>query len=164
MSKPSPPSDDEISSTPFASAAGAMGHCLSQALDDLISETLVQQVEQDSVDETNNEARDPAAPFDSTMAERAKRSFERAVIKSSTDEQQWQTCPAALLRGRVDHYNKFHEKWRIVVEDAELCPRPPAIPARKRQKLSLWQQASKQDEQASISLEGSLQILAYNDS
>lgn len=173
MSKRPPPADSNLVAS-FAQA-GPIGQCLKNALDDLVSDNFVQQVEQEAqqqssdTTEENNEitAQQEQVPtFDSDMAEKVMRSFGRAVAQSD-----WNDCPAALVRGRVDHYNKMDQKWRIVVQDAELCPREEAPiqtsdgKPRKKQKLSLWEESeSNSQQQESISLDGSLQILAYNDS
>lgn len=165
MSQRPPPADAALVAQ--LAKTGPIGRCLNEALNDLVSECFVEQVEQE-VQESNHEEQDDTVkvPFDSNMAERVMNSFGRAVAES-----EWKDCPAALLRGRVDHYNKLEQKWRIVVEDAEIRPRV-ALEARKKQKRSLWEHAAASESsrgdgderQQAIPLSGSLQILAYNDS
>jgi hypothetical protein len=79
-------------------------------------------------------------------------------------DSEWNDAPAALLRGRVDYYNKMNDKWRIVVQDAQLRPRLPLSKknATRLQKKSLW--VTSISKQETTMLNGSLQILAYNDS
>jgi len=159
MNKIPPPADAALVAQ-FAKA-GPIGQCLSEALNDLVSESFAQEVEQEA-QESNNEDDEVKVPFDSTMATSVMNSFGRAVAESD-----WKGCPAALLRGRVDHYNKMDQKWRIVVEDAEIRPRmtPEKGQARKKQKVSLWDASeSTNDQPQNTPLYGSLQILAYNDS
>jgi hypothetical protein len=52
-------------------------------------------------------------------------------------------APAAMLRGRINHYNRFGTKWRIVVDDVEIRPRRPVNAQQLRQmkrdrNMSLW--------------------------
>ena len=53
--------------------------------------------------------------------------------------------PAAVLRGRINQYNRFGTKWRIVVDDAELMISPPiglppkrSTKKRDRRTMSSW--------------------------
>lgn len=69
--------------------------------------------------------------------------------------------PAALLRGRMAHYNRFHGKWRIVVEGAQLKRRMPLPKLRRKNiKPQLWDITI--DPQM-VTLPESVQILAYDD-
>jgi hypothetical protein len=85
--------------------------------------------------------------------------------------------PAAVLRGRINHYNRFGAKWRIVVDDVELIPRR-AINAhrpskRDRNEMSLWSIVSQQQQSLSNSNSSNedelpikiprLELLVYND-
>lgn len=160
MSKRPTPADPKLVACSIAKG-GPIGQCLNEALNDLVSESLVEEMEQEGGDSSGETA---SPSFDKSMAETVLNSFGRAVAES-----EWKDSPAALLRGRVDHYNKMEQKWRIVVDDAEIRPRVPLNKgdARKKQKLSLWETSERQDkndQDTSVSLSGSLQILAYNDS
>jgi hypothetical protein len=79
-------------------------------------------------------------------------------------------APAALLRGRLEHYNRLNKKWRLVVKDAELRQRNPLEGnRRKRERPSLWQVAEEQrqakpdQDSSGVSKSINLEILAYND-
>jgi hypothetical protein len=143
---------------------GPIGLCLSEALGDLVSECVVEQIQQESKEESDSEEKTESerVPFDSTMADRVMHSFGQAVAKS-----EWETPPAALLRGRVEHYNGLEGRWRIVVKDAEIRRRVPLAQTnpRKKKRVKLWDASDlRQGEQQSVTpFVGSLQILAYDD-
>lgn len=90
---------------------------------------------------------------DSVAVHHVLESFGNAVAVSD-----WKTAPRALLQGRLDHYNRIGGQWRILTEDVELKTRPSKV--QKRYKGSLWDQEATEE---SVSLPGSLEILAYND-
>ena len=70
--------------------------------------------------------------------------------------------PAALLRGRVDHYNRFNGKWRIVVQGVQLKRRVALARNRKKNpKPTLWD--ATEDNHQETTLSASVQILAYDD-
>lgn len=72
------------------------------------------------------------------------------------------TAPSILLRGRVESYNRFHGKWRMLLKDAQIRPRFP-LPKnrRKREYPSLWDvsQENENNDPPAFTVE----ILAYND-
>lgn len=148
-----PPSNDNLASLV---QSGPIGQCLQEALNDLVSESFVEEMEQEVGDSTGQT---PSTIFDKSMADCVMNSFGRAVADS-----EWNDAPAALLRGRVDYYNKMNDKWRIVVQDAQLRPRLPLSKknATRLQKKTLWVTSISQ--QGTTMLNGPLQILAYNDS
>lgn len=159
MNQKPPPADKRLVGQ--IAQGGPIGQCLHKALDDLVAESFAQQADEEDTDKN--------ASFDNKMAQRVMTSFGRAVAESRDD---WNDCPAALLRGRVDYYNKMEQKWRIVVEDGEIRPRVSLENgrSRKKQKVSLWDAASvaqgdtQGDQPQSVKLSGALQILAFNDS
>jgi hypothetical protein len=70
--------------------------------------------------------------------------------------------PVALLRGRLDHYNRVGKNWRIVVDDLQLKERAPLqCNQRKRRRRSLWN--VDKEKQVEISISGTLHIHAYDD-
>jgi hypothetical protein len=71
--------------------------------------------------------------------------------------------PAAILRGRIQYYNRVGSKWRFVVHNAELQPRQPLhAQRRKRERPSLWTTTTDDDADATLKIPR-LEILAYND-
>jgi hypothetical protein len=77
-------------------------------------------------------------------------------------------APAALLHGRIHHYNRYGTKWRIVVEDAEIIPRSTVSVHQKRgryDRKSPWEIMSSHTElqQAQCIKIPRLEILVYND-
>jgi hypothetical protein len=71
--------------------------------------------------------------------------------------------PAAILRGRIQYYNRVGSKWRLVVHDAELQPRQPLhVQRRKRERSSLWTTTTTAAPDAALKIPR-LEILAYND-
>lgn len=143
---------------------GPIGLCLSDALDDLVSECLVEQIQGEAGEKSDSEKKTESVkiPFDSTMGDRVMHSFGQAVSKS-----QWEAPPAALLRGRVEHYNSLEGKWRIVVNNAEIRERVqlPQTNPRKKKRTALWDASELRqgEQQPATALTGSLQILAYDD-
>lgn len=85
-------------------------------------------------------------------------------------------APAAMLRGRMNHYNRYGTKWRIVVDDVEIIPRRPVEAHQLRQMkrdrtMSLWSVMSQPSllnatdelpQQLPIKIPR-LEILVYND-
>jgi hypothetical protein len=56
--------------------------------------------------------------------------------------------PAALLKGRLKHYNRRNTKWRIVLRDVDFQRRRPLDKnRRKRERPSLWQVGREQQQQ-----------------
>jgi hypothetical protein len=56
--------------------------------------------------------------------------------------------PAALLKGRLEHYNRRNTKWRIVLKDVDFQRRRPLDKnRRKRERISLWQVGREQQQQ-----------------
>jgi hypothetical protein len=85
---------------------------------------------------------------------------------SSTEtaaNQESRQAPAALLRGRIDHYNRHGSKWRFLVNDVEIVPRSALDRnRRKRERPSLWDPSQQQQLEPSIKIKR-LEILAYDD-
>jgi hypothetical protein len=162
MNKRPPPADADLVAQ--LARVGPIGLCLGEALDDLVSESLVEQIQHESKEESDSEEKPESERglFDSTMADRVMHSFGQAVAKS-----RWEAPPAALLRGRVEHYNSLEGKWRIVVKDAEIRQRVPSAQTnpRKKKRVKLWDASELRqgEEQPVTPLAGSLQILAYDD-
>ena len=91
--------------------------------------------------------------------------------------------PRALLRGTLDHYNRFQGKWRLVVKGGLELKRRVTLPKNRRKtqrkgRPTLWeavQQVLDDDDDNNkdgtktnnssgvVTLPGSLQILAYDD-
>jgi hypothetical protein len=158
---PPPPPDAEVVARDL-SCQGSLGWTLQDALQELHDEEKAEEKKEISV----------AAPlhFGPAVIDRIMRSFGEAVAAS----QQRTTGPAALLRGRLEHYNRCNNKWRLVVEGAEIRERLPLDRNRRKRRHdrpSLWQVAEENRAKRSrTSLPVSsnnpkfdLEILAYND-
>ncbi|CAJ1945397.1 unnamed protein product [Cylindrotheca closterium] len=53
------------------------------------------------------------------------------------------SAPRALLYGRLDHYNRIGQNWRLVVENVRVTKRKQLLRERtKRKRCSLWRAAS----------------------
>jgi hypothetical protein len=71
-------------------------------------------------------------------------------------------APAAVLRGRVDHFNRRGAKWRFMVHDAQIIERSPLDKnRRKNERRSLWE-VMKEKRPQPITIRR-LEVLAYND-
>jgi hypothetical protein len=146
---------------------GPAGQALEHTLDDIVQESLVSNLEQeeeegktrDTDEEKKTEQESNTVMIDPEMADNILHSFGRAVA-----ETKWEIAPAALLRGRVDHYNRVGGQWRIVVEEAEVRPRVLLDSNRKRRdRTSLWEVSERRLGKRRLRLNGTLQILAYDD-
>jgi len=186
---PPPPLTDAIHDL---SCQGIIGITLHQALLNVIKEsTGAATIEKDGEDhKEENQDEEPAssqrALLDQQAVLRIVQSFGEAVVQSQHNEcaalpaanqhktddselsgnHEMTIAPTALLRGRLDHYNRLNGKWRFVVQGAQILPRKALDRnRRKRERPSLWQVASVE---ASTAAEPAvkiphLEILAYND-
>eukprot|EP00978_Attheya_sp_CCMP212_P041698 scaffold242451_cov42-Attheya_sp.AAC.1 len=96
------------------------------------------------------------------------------TTKSTRERNTVVAPPKALLRGRVDHFNRVGGKWRIVATNVEIRPRVNLNTTttnkrtKKRDRSSLWDTSGNAimeypSENNSIQLKGTVQILAYDD-
>jgi len=179
---------------------GIIGQCLHDALQEVIQqdnndleEKLDEKDEEDSKndeDATSSNSQHASVSklkLKQHMAENVMKEFGQAVARTSwraanqnlnrTTEgrEQVPKPPAALLRGRLDHYNRFQGRWRIAVHRAEFKRRTILPKFRKKMSKSLlWDavEASRQENSTNAdattsnrrSVPNMLQILAYNDS
>lgn len=101
-------------------------------------------------------------PITKSLGEAIARSQQQQHDHPSPEE-----AVAAVLRGRVDHYNRRGAKWRIVVDGAEIRRRLPLEGRRRgRERPSLWEVSEgkkKQAKKAGTVKSTKLEILAYND-
>jgi hypothetical protein len=159
-----------------------VGKCLQEALDALTNE----EEDENLVDEKDADGEDGQPLSKTTRLKLGKngtdcilRAFGEAVadtrwksssLSSSSSSPQKGSSnstlpsypPAALLRGRIDHYNRVGKNWRIVVDDLQLKERVPLQwNQRKRRRQSLWN--ADNDKQAEIPISGILHIHAYDD-
>ena len=96
------------------------------------------------------------------------------------DDEEEDRAVAALLRGRIQYYQRLHGKWRIVLDEVEYKSRKTLDPQRRRRgpKRSLWDMCqdstdtnTNDDTGVNRSDQGSekqqkgmkLEVLAYND-
>ena len=158
---PPPPADPEL--VQKIALLSPIGQCLQESLQDMIQESLVRELQE--ADQHDEKA---APSIDSDIADRILDSFGKAV--SDTDwhrEFKGIAPPAALLRGRIDYYNRVEGRWEIMVDNAELRPRALLDPNRKkrtRERPSLWDVSLRQEKRRpTTTLEGKLQVLVYDD-
>lgn len=156
---PAPPA--ELVSNDF-SCQGTLGLTLRQAITELVAED--QDKDLEGVD---NESQ---TKFLASMVEDTVKSLGRAIAttqQNRLEQRRSSSRPAALLRGRIDHYNRQGSKWRILVHDAEIIRRYPLDRSRRKRELpSLWDVCSdkaalKPDKTESATLK--VEVLAYND-
>jgi hypothetical protein len=137
-----------------------------------------QQSEVDGSRSSSNVPLSPRIDLSQQNVDQIMRSFGEAVTQSQCDQRELDAnkqqrsgdradaagaaAPAAVLRGRIDHYNRFGAKWRFMVHDAEILPRRALDRnRRKRERPSLWQLAAQQQE-PSVKIQR-LEILVYDD-
>ena len=117
---------------------------------------------------------DSALPpvVDDRLKERLLRAYGDAV--AADDNRGRAEPPAAILRGRLLHYNRFGRQWRIAVADAEIRPRTNLSDSRagtykykhegrNRATTTLWDASARCPEGDVIKLDGEVLILAYDD-
>jgi hypothetical protein len=135
-------------------------------LDDAMKQQPLQQAQPQQ--QQKKQRNDPTA----TLTRNIKNSHHRSTNTSEDTESI--VAPAAMLRGRMDHYNRYGTKWRIVVDDVEIRPRRP-IDAQQLRKMkrdrtmSLWSIVSPphppnttEENMVPIKIPR-LEILVYND-
>ena len=135
----------------------AIGRCLRDALRSLESP------------EEDNERESPTkrqkVKIDSGMIDQTMQTFGESVADTqlaSAHVKATSTAPRAILEGRVDHYNRIGQNWRILVKNAKLKEKAPTNQERKKTKASLSRAKEVTHEKFQIDSVG-LQILAFND-
>jgi hypothetical protein len=144
-----------------------IGHCLQEALQSLIVESSAVPNYNSGEEEEDSPAnkRQKKIQMDQDVSDRIMQTFGEAVADTpwqSSSQEGSNSAPAALLNGRLDHYNRVGQNWRIVVDDIKIKRRVPLDRnRRKRDRQSLWQVDSQK--QTEVAVEGKIQILAYDD-
>lgn len=144
---------------------GPIGQALQESLHDMVQESLIMELHES--DQEQGQVEPITEPIiDNKIADRILASFAKAV--SDTKWHGGPKCPpSALLKGRVEYYNRFDGSWDITVADAEMRPRVILDANRKkraRDRPSLWDVSlTEQKGIPSIKLDGTLQVLVYDD-
>jgi hypothetical protein len=103
--------------------------------------------------------------IDPGAVDRIMQTFGEAVADTqleSTTTKSATSAPRALLRGRLDHYNRVGQNWRMVIDNVKLKERFPLRSDRKkRNKNIIWDGTREKREE--IAIDEKVQILAYND-
>jgi hypothetical protein len=158
--------------------SGPLGNALQLALRNLTTLREEQAAEENSThDDTTTNGKDipkqDEVKIDEDFAECVVKSFGQAVASTRWKNEEYPQflAPPALLRGRLEHYNRVGGNWRITVRDAEISPHIPLDRNRKRRdQQSLWQaglgnnDAKRRRYGRNIDLrQAPVQILAYDD-
>jgi hypothetical protein len=163
-----PPPDKRIIAND-ASCFGFFGVTLAETLEELqktetttVSGSLIENAD----DESRITADEPKLSFEMIpgVSQEIMKSLGRAMAKCHSGSSFVKNAPAAILRGRVDHYNRRNTKWRIFVRDAQIQRREPLERNRRmRERPSLWD-VSKDNESTNESpTKLDLELLAYDD-
>ncbi|CAB9512835.1 expressed unknown protein [Seminavis robusta] len=168
VGKPPGPADANVVGS--IAQQGIIGQCLRDALQDVMDQQegtvdgdVVGAEEQDDDDNSDdNPSNNKKIKLGEHMVDGIMQRFGQAVAESSSHD-----APPALLRGRMDHYNRFNDKWRIIVKDVTL-KRRVALPVdrKKKARTSLWEKVGEQETvrmEAAAASSSSLQLLAYDD-
>jgi hypothetical protein len=169
---------------------GIIGHCLREALQDCLDDTdAAHQKNDEHPQEDDVSALSGGSKAASSIPQPRKKSrnmmklqprmvdsvikrFGQAVAETNwrnslssswgkNGERKRNEPPAALLKGRIDHYNRLGGKWRIVVEGGQLKRRVRLARDRsKKVRPPLWDAMADQE---TVALPTSLQLLAYDD-
>jgi hypothetical protein len=178
--RPLSPPDPQTSSK--IALKGAIGLALEMALEDVQNE--LRCTGQHDKDQDNNDQHHPTGDNDDTdnaddshpvvpnitapstiSPTTLLPSCVQECFGTSVATTDWNVAPRAILRGRLDHYNRFQGQWRIVIDtQAELGPRPKdnhvGNNKRKRDESIMF---SLEKGDNAIKLDDKVQILVYND-
>jgi hypothetical protein len=168
-----PPNVDVLLNDP--SCYGILGVTLAEALDELQQKQSSDKLtpaggnnapgsneSKESSDEStsNTEARKPLQ-LSPEISHDVLKSLGEALAKCHKGEVVT-NAPAALLQGRVDHFNRRGTKWRIVVKNAQMRRRFPLDRhRRKRDKKSLWSLSKEKEDESATKFD--IEMLAYDD-
>lgn len=148
---PSAPAIDRKYVASLSSSSVALGQCLRSAL---------ASIEYNQEEEEQGPAKRIKLDSDATDC------ILRTLGESMTDTQLNQedsTAPRVLLKGRLDHYNRVGQNWRIMIDNVEIQERPARLTERAKRRTAkpLWNP----DEEKSATLpdKQEIQILAFND-
>jgi hypothetical protein len=148
---PEESSPDRQTVASVARQGTVLGQCLGEALASLQRQ-----------DEESPSAKRHKVQRDASAVNRIFQTFGDAVADTSTEQDSKTPAPAALLSGRLDHYNRVGHNWRIVLDDVKLQPRLPLDRSRRRSdRHSLCKVDSVK--QKEIFIPGKAQILAFDD-
>jgi hypothetical protein len=146
-----PPVHPDPELTSQIASKGAIGQALEQALEDLQAELLAPPIAASLASGEEHSKLPDGAIITPTAIHCIQEAFGRSVATTS----HWEAAPAALMKGRLDHYNRFQGQWRIVVDSqSQVAPRPPND---KKRKESLFTGTD------TVELTDKVQILVYND-
>lgn len=148
----------------------AIGKCLAEALQEL--------QDQDAASQGAEEDEKSSSPLkvNGAVSEAVMNAFRNAIKettlkKSSHQREELQTGeededdapPRLLLRGKMEHYNRIGQYWKITVDDVELKNRVPLSRNRRKRNFDdLWDTEAHRNEEV-VKLDEKLEILAYND-
>jgi hypothetical protein len=140
--------------------AVAIGRCLHEAL-----ENAGHSFSEGQRDERQSARKRQKINFDSGAADRIMQTFGEAIAKTQLKPDHTSaaaTAPRALLRARLDHYNRVGQNWRLLIDNVKLKERAPLSVERKtRNRTSLWETGGGSGEE--IAIKQQMQILSYND-
>jgi hypothetical protein len=144
---------------------GPIGQSLHESLQDMIQESLVRELQElNNCDDGQEE--NATDNVDHILADAVLASFGTAVSDTNWHSEP-SAPPAALLKGRLEYYNRFDGNWDIMVTEAELRPRVMLDPNRKkrpRERPSLWEVSLREERgRPTTALDGNVQILVYDD-
>jgi hypothetical protein len=118
----------------------------------------------DDDDDDDDEDKDKFR-LDPDASERILSALGESMAKFHSGSSTIKQAPSALLRGRVDHFNRRNTKWRIVVRDCQFRKRVDLDKNRRmRERPSLWE-VSEQNEGANNDdpTKVCVELLAFND-
>lgn len=186
----------------ISSSNTPLGKCLEEALVSLkmsnsTEDTIRQKFEDSGVgSEGEAEKCNPAHYVDSDAIQSIRQAFGGSIARSQTRESRklsigspndsllcskvksCEDAPGSLLYGRLDHYNRVGQNWRLVIDNIRITERYPIFHERaaKRRRRSFWHSNSppceggkeqsrnvQNPERLIFSDYVEIQILGYND-
>lgn len=144
---------------------GPIGQSLHESLQDMIQQSLLRELQEPNNSDDGQEE-NAVDNVDNDFADAVLASFGTAVSDTNWHVEP-SAPPAALLKGRLEYYNRFDGNWDIMVTETELRPRVLLDPNRKkrpRERPSLWEVSLREERgRPTTTLDGNLQILVYDD-
>jgi hypothetical protein len=163
--------DNDTETTRRIVRTGVICVALEQALEDVLcsaNESSIEESKQyDKEDDTEMMLKNSNSTNFCNLPQSAFNPIVNAFVTSvvSTD---WNKAPRGKLKGRLDHYNRYQDKWRIVVDHpSNLRKRrhvPKSTTAATRLSSRTKIMSNEEDEwEPPIEITESIQFLIYND-
>lgn len=161
------PSEHQMLSSRIA-LRGAIGLALEKALEDVQNESVHNQQDDGGSNSAPNleSAAEPLRIEPHPVITPTTLHYIQSCYGTIVANTDWRVAPSAVIKGRLDHYNRFQGQWRIVVDAlAEIGPRSreTATASNNHKKGNADRSRSTSDVIQTMKLNEKVQILVFND-